>query len=68
MNAERAELTTRHRYLERVIRIERSEEGFSFSYEDEHFLTAGTEFYPSRKQALQAAQEEIRREQEACKE
>ena len=66
MNAARAELTTRHRYLDRVIRIERSDEGFSFSYEDEDFLTAGTEFYPSRKQALQAAKQEIQREQEAC--
>ena len=66
MNAARAELTTRHRYLDRVIRIERSEEGFSFSYEDERFLTAGTEFYPSRQQALQAAKQEIQREQEAC--
>jgi hypothetical protein len=67
MNAERADLTPRHRYLDRVITIERSEEGFSFSYEDERFLTAGTEFYPSRKQALQAAKEEIRREQGATR-
>ena len=66
MNAAHADLTTRHRYLDRVITIERSEEGFSFSYEDEHFLTAGTEFYPSRQQALQAAKQEIQREQEAC--
>ena len=66
MNAEPADLTTRHRYLARIITIERSEEGFSFSYEDEDFLTAGTEFYPSRQQALQAAKQEIQREQEAC--
>jgi hypothetical protein len=65
MNAERADLTPRHRYLDRVITIERAEEGFSFSYEDERFLTAGTEFYPSRQQALQAAKQEIQRDQEA---
>lgn len=59
-------MTTRHEFMGWVIVVDRKPEGFAWLYDDGVFLTAGTEFYPSRQQALQAAKQGIQREQEAC--
>jgi hypothetical protein len=60
-------MTTQHEFMGCLIVVDQKLEGFAWMYDDGAFLTAGTEFYPSRQQALQAAKQEIQREQEAAR-
>ena len=55
-------MTAMIRYRGREGTVTQEPEGFFWQYEDEQFITAGTEFYPTRAKALRAARREINAE------
>jgi hypothetical protein len=55
-------MTTAVQYQGRTISVSRQTEGYVWLYDDGGFLTAGTDYYTTRQEALQAAKEEIRKE------
>ena len=59
-------MTTQHEFMGCLIVVDPKPEGFVWMYDDGGLLTAGTEFHTTRQQALQAAKQEIQREQEAA--
>ena len=50
------------KYRGRLITIEQQPEGFVWQYEDQRFISAGMEPYPTRHAAIQAARAEINAE------
>ena len=47
------------KYRGRRITVQQQPEGFFWQYEDQRFISAGLEPYPSRHAAIQAARREI---------
>ena len=55
-------MTAMSRYRGREVTVTQEPEGFFWQYEDEQFITAGVEFYPTRHAAIAAARREINAE------
>lgn len=55
-------MTAAIKYRGRLITVRQQPEGFFWRYEDQRFISAGLEPYPTRRAAIQAARAEINAE------